>query len=371
MRIFAHSKNLPTAKWPVLVILMVTLTACQPSLATKTVDMPEPSPTQPAPAASATAEQPTSPPQPTLTLTLAPQSPGVPQLLRETAITYPNRLIWSGDGQRLGVFAEGGFTLFNAETLEILATRVLQSPAYTLDFSPDGKTFAFTPDGQSIQLEDLDNEQILQTIQPGSTFQRAIFSPDGRWLAVDSMEQWAYALWEVASGQPGAVLTGFETAAPVYAADFSASGNKLIWHARGTIQVMDIASGTLGPVMGHEDFISAFALSPDDATLATAAGGTLNGEFTALINFWNPESGERVAAYPQARSASAMTYSPDGAVIAVAVGGDVLLLDPATGQSLQTFNAAGDAVTSLGFSPDGSRLATTGSDGTLRVWSLY
>ena len=197
------------------------------------------------------------------------------------------------------------------------------------------------------------------------------FSPDGRWLAVDSMEQWAYALWEVASGQPGPVLTGFETAAPVYAADFSASGNKLIWHARGTIQVMDIASGTLGPVMGHEDFISAFALSPDDATLATAAGGTLNGEFTALINFWNPESGERVAAYPLARSASAMAYSPDGAVLAVAVGGDVLLLDPATGHSLQTFHAAGDAVTSLGFSPDGSRLATTGSDGTLRVWSLY
>jgi len=132
MRIFAHSKNLPTAAWPVLVILMVTLTACQPDFATKTSATPEPSPTQPAPAASATAEQPTSPPQPTLTLAL--QAPGVPQLLRETAITYPNRLVWSGDGQRLGVFAEGGFTLFNAETLEILATRVLQSPAYTLDF---------------------------------------------------------------------------------------------------------------------------------------------------------------------------------------------------------------------------------------------
>lgn len=368
MRTFAHSKILPTAAWPVLVILMVTLTACHPDFATKTSATPGPSPTQPAPAASATAEQPTSPPQPTLTL--APQAPGVPQMLRETAITYPNRLIWSGDGQRLGVFAEGGFTLFNAETLEILATRELQSPAYALDFSPDGKTFAFTPDGQSIQLEDLDQGQMLRTIQPGSTFQRAIFSPDGRWLAVDSMEQWAYALWEVASGQPGAVLTGFETAAPVYAADFSASGNKLIWHARGTIQVMDIVSGTLGPVMGHEDFISAFALSPDDATLATAAGGTLNGEFAALINIWNPQSGERVAAYPQARSASAMTYSPDGAVLAVAVGGDVLMLDPATGQSLRTFNATGDAITSLGFSPDGSRLATTGSDGTLRVWSL-
>lgn len=367
MRTFAHSKN-SRAAWLVVAILAVALTACQPDLVTKTVATPEPSATQPAPAASATVEQPTSPPQPTLTL--APQALGVPQLLRETAVTYPYRLVWSGNGQRVGVFAEGGFTLFNADTLEVLATRVLQSPAYALDFSPDGKTFAFTPDGQAVQLEDLDLGQVLRTIQPGSTFQRAIFSPDGRWLAVDSMEKWAYALWEVASGLPGPVLTGFETAAPVYAADFSASGNKLIWHARGTIQVMDIASGTLGPVMGHEDFISAFALSPDDATLATAAGGTLNGEFTALINFWNPQSGERIAAYPQAKFASAMAYSPDGAVLAVAVGGDVLLLDPATGQSIQSFNAAGDAVTSLGFSPDGSRLATTGSEGTLRVWSL-
>ncbi|TLN06070.1 hypothetical protein FDZ74_13245 [bacterium] len=133
---------------------------------------------------------------------------------------------------------------------------------------------------------------------------------------------------------------------------------------------MDVATGVLAASIGHEDFISAFALSPDDSLLATAAGGTFNGEFTALIYLWNPQSGERIAAYPQQKFASAMAFSPDGSVLAVAVGADVLLLDPTTGQAKQSFTASGEAVGSLGFSPDGASLATTGSEGTLRLWSL-
>lgn len=369
MRTFAFTYRSMKMKWILLATLMLVLAACQPTPGPKTMDTPAVPPAElPTTAPSATAGQPTSLPEPSASPTQPAAS--APQLLRETSVTYPYRLVWSNDGNRLGVFAEGGFTLFNAETFDVLATRSLQSPAAPLDLSPDGKTFAFTPDGVTIQLEDLDSGQAVRSITPGGIFQRAIFSPDGRWLAVDSMDQIAYTLWDVASGQQGAVLGGFVTAAPVYAADFSPSGNKLIWHSRGTIQVMDIATATLSASIGHEDFITAFALSPDDNLLATAAGGTFKGEFTALINLWNPQTGERIAVYPQTKFANALAFSPDGAMLAVASGADVLLLDPASGQTMQSFTASGDAVTSLGFSPDGAFLATTGSDGTLRLWSL-
>lgn len=369
MRIFASINHRMKFGFVFPLILVLALAACQPNSGLKAVDTPAVPPTEPpASIPSATAVLPTSLPEPTASPT---QSSGAPQLLRETSVTYPYRLVWSRDGQRMGVFAEGGFTLFAADTLAILAERSLQSPAAALDFSPDGKTFAFTPDGQTILLEDLDSGQVMRTITPSGAFQRAVFSPDGRWLAVDSMDQMAYTLWDVSTGQRGTVLSGFVTAAPIYAADFSPSGRKLIWHARGTIQVMDIAAGTLAASIGQEDFITAFALSPNDSLLATAAGGTLDGQFTTLLYLWNPVTGEQTAAYPQQAALYALVFSPDGAVLASAAGGDVLLLNPASGQALQTFTASSDAVTSLGYSPDGERLATTGSDGTLRLWRLH
>ncbi len=346
----------------VLFLAAFILAACQPA--------PESKGTETLPAAGAlsipvTQLAPTRP-EPTV----APTFNSSPQLLREAQVAYPSRLIWSADGRRLAVFYENGLALLNAETLMPIATRSFPSPALPLDFSPDGKTLAFTPDGKTIELDDIDTGQLLRALNPGGGFQRAVFSPDGRWLAVDSTDQLAYTLWDVASGQKGVTMNGFVTAAPIYSADFSPSGKKLIWYARGTIQVMDIASRKLAAEIGHEDFISAFALSPDDSLLATAAGGTLNGQFIPLIHIWNPQNGQEIAAYPQAKFASALAFSPDGERLAVGIGGDVVLLDPANGQAVQTFQASGDAVTALAYSPDGALLASAGSDGKVREWRL-
>ncbi|GAP13758.1 protein containg FOG: WD40 repeat [Longilinea arvoryzae] len=345
----------------VLLSFVFALAACQPVPAPGELNTPSaPDTAIPTSIPTATRLEPTA----------AQASAAAPQLLKEFAVTYPSRLIWSADGARLAVLGEAGLTLLDAETLQPILERAIASPARVLDFSLDGKTLAFTPDGQTIELDDVDSDQTPLTIQPGGAFQRAVFSPDGRWLAVDSMDQMAYTLWDVASGQRGVTLSGFVTAAPIYAADFSPSGRKLVWYARGTIQEMDIASGKLAAEIGHEDFISAFAISPDDGRLATAAGGTLNGQFVPLIHMWNPQSGAQIGVYPQSKFASALAFSPDGATLAAGIGGDVLLLNPSNGQVLQSFHASDDAVTALAYSPDGSRLATAGSDGQVRLWNL-
>lgn len=364
---------LESTRWPMslkflaLAGLVFALAACQPS----PIAQPAPPKEMPVTATVPAATQPETPATQTLPAEVpTQQAVAFPQILAETSITYPHRLIWSLDGQRLAVHGEGGFTLLDANSFKLIATRYFQSPVFALDFSPDGKTYAISPDGKVIELYDIDSGQLLRSISPGVTFQRAVFSPDGRWLAVDSMEQMAYTLWDVASGQKGAVLSGFVTAAPIYSADFSASGNKLIWYARGTIQVMDIASGQLATAIGHEDFIVSFALKSDDSLLVTSTGGTYNGEYTPLIFFWDPQTGQRIAAYPQEKFANALAFSPDGAVLAAAIGADVLLIDPAGGQTLQTFHATDDALNALAYSPDGTRIATAGSDGHVRLWRL-
>ncbi|KAG8689688.1 hypothetical protein FRC11_001247, partial [Ceratobasidium sp. 423] len=65
-------------------------------------------------------------------------------------------------------------------------------------------------------------------------------------------------------------------------------------------------------------------------------------------------------------------YSPDGRLIAVAMGHKVLLLDASTGQMvLRPFEGHSSTVFSLQFSPDGTRIISNSLDRTIRVWSTW
>jgi WD40 repeat protein len=66
-------------------------------------------------------------------------------------------------------------------------------------------------------------------------------------------------------------------------------------------------------------------------------------------------------------AAYALAFSPDGALLAIARGGDVLVEDVASGQRLALAGRGGPE-RALAFSPDGARLAFAGLGGTVRVW---
>jgi WD40 repeat protein len=71
---------------------------------------------------------------------------------------------------------------------------------------------------------------------------------------------------------------------------------------------------------------------------------------------------------------SSVTFSPDGSRIASAsserykVVGEVKLWDAAAGQEVLTLKGHESGVTSLACSPDGLRIASAGLDGTVKVW---
>ncbi|MGH2522078.1 MAG: WD40 repeat domain-containing protein, partial [Anaerolineales bacterium] len=230
--------------------------------------------------------------------------------------------------------------------------------------SPDGKWLA-VGSSQGIRLYDLGALDPVGEIATGPNAPRQIFfSPDGRTLAALMDGDESVHVWDLSSGQPGAsparTLTWTDRAAPVlYGVTFSPDWRVLAWVARGTVQLMDVATGQLLAGLGHEDFVQQIAFSPDGKLLATSFGG---------VKVWDVASGQELQTlipYPDAIGAS-LTFSPDGATLVTASGeGTTKVWDVVSGQEHLTLTGV-----SASFSPDGEMLATTSGEGKVSVWNV-
>jgi hypothetical protein len=93
------------------------------------------------------------------------------------------------------------------------------------------------------------------------------------------------------------------------------------------------------------------------------------------VRWWDPATGRKLPAKGLGHSQSGngitqLTFSPDGAVLAVGTAGPVTMLWDMTGESVTGVSITNShrGVTSLAFSPDGASLATGGKDHTIQLW---
>jgi WD40 repeat protein/transcriptional regulator with XRE-family HTH domain len=215
----------------------------------------------------------------------------------------------------------------------------------------------------------------------------ALFDPTGTRVALASGAGDRIRLWDL-SRQPARALT---PSLPAYSPSsgfspcvcrmaFSPNGHIFaaatgtatvaLWDVRGPplrllrrLQIPDSAS------------IDGVAFSPDGRTLAVsyAARPDQSGDSVALLDIASglvragPVPGEDL-------SASALTFSPDGKLLAWgSYDGLIRLLDGATGQDVGTFQLptqASNQVGQLVFSPDGRTLFSTSADDVLRAWDI-
>jgi WD40 repeat protein len=296
---------------------------------------------------------------------------GLLKAIGEVKIQQPMRLVWAKNSQTFWVVNDFNATRYNSQTLDIEFPFNAVSPGRILDASADGNSITYDADNQgTIRILDQNLNKTL-AINPGSLYENVTFSPDGTLLAVTYIDKLQVAIWDTATGSKIRTLKGFQTAAPVYEALIGSDNKTLIWHSRGTIQLQDIISQKMSPVFSHEDFVMGFALTNDGNILASAAGGTINGNYTPVIFIWNARNGNNLAKLPYPDSFSTLTFSPDRAMLASASAGNLILWDMTTFKVINIIQVHSNAISDITFSPDGKSLLTSSAeDNLVKLWQV-
>lgn len=158
--------------------------------------------------------------------------------------------------------------------------------------------------------------------------------------------------------------------APVTALDFRTQSTELAVSGYHEVLIFDTANGELlRRIANIAERIYGIAFSPDGRLLAVAAGTPARfGEVT----LFQAETGELVADLASAGDSFLdVAFSPDGSALA-ATGTDrsVRVWTVPEGKEILHIEDHADWVTSVAFSADGSRIATGSRDGTAKVFDL-
>ncbi|HEX2164593.1 MAG TPA: AAA family ATPase, partial [Thermoanaerobaculia bacterium] len=234
---------------------------------------------------------------------------------------------------------------------------------------------ATTPGGPRLASASLDGEVVVwdaESFQPlhrlsgHRTAVRLAWSGDGRRLATAGIDGTA-GVWDPATGELLHRLTGHR--AGIADAAWHADGRRLATAAFDrTARVWDAETGAaLAVLEGHGDWLWRAAWHGD--LLATAGGdGTVRVFRVGADGAAGDEARVLTGHVDKVRD---VAWSPGGERLAsVGSDGTVRVWDPATGEPLHRFDGHRDWVVAVAWSADGERLASASRDGTARVWSV-
>jgi WD40 repeat protein len=171
----------------------------------------------------------------------------------------------------------------------------------------------------------------------------------------------------------GPVAPGLD---PIYAVAVSGDGqfaacgrgNRIdVYHlptSRLVAHLADPQLSAIAPGTAHRDMVESLAFSPDGMVLAS-------GSYREIKLWRRPTPLKKYGIAGIGAKASCVAAGPDGRLIAVGdADGKIRLFDAAAGGPAGELTGHEGAITGLRFSTDGSRLASTSADKTIRIWDV-
>jgi WD40 repeat protein/transcriptional regulator with XRE-family HTH domain len=283
-------------------------------------------------------------------------------------------LAWSPASDHLAVAAQdtnsgagcGTVVLDAANGERLLVLKDYESAARSLDWSPDGTILLTGHEDGSARLWNTQSGELLQPLtgHSGTVFD-AVFSPDGRRIATAS-EDGTVRLWDAETGIEQIALRGH--AGVVKSVAWSPDATRLVTGGiDGLPRVWDAVSGeVLLTFPGHVEDVVIVTWSADGRRIASQG-------LDAIIKVWDAATGGLLfqltnAAPEPTTKRGFVEFSPGGEWILA--GGTRVLGVRLWDASIPVPKLFGHTFGQEwgGWSPNGTLIATSGSDGEARLW---
>ncbi|MDM8527141.1 WD40 repeat domain-containing protein [Anaerolineales bacterium HSG24] len=271
----------------------------------------------------------------------------------------------SPDGKVLAVASAIGIWIYDISEFEFEDILFIETDfvVYNIAFSPDGRIIASTGPKNTVNLWQVSDGHLLNSLQGHKAWIRDItFSPDGAIVASGS-DDYTMRLWRVSDGY---LLNTLKNDYKIKSIDFSPNGNTMAsGSVNNIVKLWNVLDGNISDDITHLDssvYDVSVTFSPDGKTLLSAT------RVQGKVEIWEVSSKKLIDTF-YAKQVKSATFSPDGTIIAFDDDKNIQLLHVSNGEIFTSFEGHTSYVDKVIFSPDGNTIISSDEE-SVRLWQV-